>query len=82
VQIENVFPHLSPPRIDNLNNDTKSLILDNFFSLIDELIDEPEQQDNEEVIPLEIIIYKKRGRPIGSRNKVYELVLDDQKRTT
>jgi hypothetical protein len=44
---------------------------------MDELADEPEQQDDEEVIPLEITIYKKRGRPIGSRNKVYKLVLDD-----
>jgi hypothetical protein len=82
VQIENASPHLSPPRINNLNNDTESLILDDFFSLIDELADEPEQQDDEEVIPPEITIRKKRGRPIGSRNKVYKPVSDDQKRTT
>jgi predicted Zn-dependent protease with MMP-like domain len=60
VQIENVSPHLSPPRINNLNNDTESLIPDDFFSLMDELIDELEQQDNEEVILPEITIYKKR----------------------
>jgi hypothetical protein len=75
--VQNISPYLSPPRIDNLNNNTKSLILDDFFSLIDKLIDEPDKQDDEEVILLEIIIYKKRGRPIGSRNKVYKLVLDN-----
>jgi hypothetical protein len=82
VQIENASPHLSPPWIDNLNNDTESLIPDDFFSLTDELADEPEQQDDEEVIPPEITICKKRGRPVGSRNKVYEPVLDDQKHST
>jgi hypothetical protein len=82
VQIENISPYLSPLRINNLNNDTESLIPDDFFSLIDELVDKPDKQDDEEVIPPEIIIYKKRGRPIESRNKVYEPVLDDQKRTT
>jgi hypothetical protein len=80
--MQNASPHLSPPQINNLNNDTKSLIPDDFFSLIDKLIDEPEQQNNKEVIPLEITIYKKRGQPIGSRNKVYEPVLDNQKHTT
>jgi hypothetical protein len=44
---------------------------------MDKLADEPEQQNDEEVIPPEITIYKKRGRPVGSRNKVYEPVLDD-----
>jgi hypothetical protein len=77
VQIENISPYLSPPRINNLNNDTELLIPDDFFSLIDKLADEPEQQDDEEVIPPEITIYKKRGRPIRSRNKVYKPVLDD-----
>jgi hypothetical protein len=76
-QVQNTSPYLSPPRINNLNNDTKSLIPDDIFSLIDKLIDKPEQQDNKEVILLEITIYKKRRRPVGSRNKVYELVLDD-----
>jgi hypothetical protein len=82
VQIENASPYLSPPRIDNLNNDTESLIPDDFFSLIDKLADELDEQNNKEVIPPEIMIYKKRGRPIGSRNKVYKPVPDDQKRTT
>ena len=82
VQIENASPYLSPPRIDNLNNDIESLIPDDFFSLTDELTDEPEQQNDEEVIPPEITIRKKRGRPVESRNKVYEPVSDDQKRTT
>jgi hypothetical protein len=77
VQIENASPYFSPPRIDNLNDDTESLIPDDFFSLMDELADKPEQQDDEEVIPPEITICKKRGRPVGSRNKVYELVSDD-----
>jgi hypothetical protein len=49
---------------------------------MDKLADKPEQQNDEEVILLEITIYKKRGQPVGSRNKVYEPVLDDQKRTT
>jgi hypothetical protein len=40
-------------------------------------MDEPEQQDDEEVIPPEITIRKKRGRPVGSRNKVYKPVPDD-----
>jgi hypothetical protein len=80
--VQNVSPYLSPPRIDNLNNDTESLILDDFFSLMDELADEPEQQDDKEVIPPEITICKKRGRSVGSRNKVYKLVLDDQKHST
>jgi hypothetical protein len=82
VQIENIFPYLSSPRINNLNNNTELLIPDDFFSLINKLINKPEQQDNEEVIPLEITIYKKRGRPVGSKNKVYKLVPDNKKRTT
>jgi hypothetical protein len=49
---------------------------------MDELADKPEQQDDKEVIPPEITIRKKRGRPVGSRNKVYEPVLDDQKHST
>jgi hypothetical protein len=81
-QVQNASPHLSPPRINNLNNDTKSLIPDDFFSLMDELADEPDEQDDEEVILPKITICKKRGRPVGSRNKVYEPVLDDQKYST
>jgi hypothetical protein len=61
VQIENISPHLSPPQINNLNNNTKSLIPDDFFSLTDKLIDKLEQQNNKEVIPPKITIYKKRG---------------------
>jgi hypothetical protein len=80
--VQNPSPYLSPPRINNLNNNTKSLIPDDFFSLINKLIDEPEQQNDEEVIPPEIIIRKKRRRPIRSRNKVYKPVLDDQKHST
>jgi hypothetical protein len=73
MQIENTSPYLSPPWINNLNNDIKLLIPDDFFSLIDK----PDKQDNEEVIPPEITIYKKRGRPVGFKNKVYKLVLDN-----
>jgi hypothetical protein len=58
------------------------LIPDDFFSLIDKLIDKPEQQDNKEVIPLKITIYKKHRQPIGSRNKVYKLVPNNQKHST
>ena len=82
MQIENISPYLSPLQIDNLNNNTKLLISDDFFSLINKLIDKPEQQNNKEVIPLEIIFYKKHRRPIESRNKVYKPVLDDQKHST
>jgi hypothetical protein len=73
VQIKNISPYLSPPRINNLNNNTKLLILDDFFSLIDK----PDKLNNEEVISPEITIYKKRGRLIRSRNKVYKPVLDN-----
>jgi hypothetical protein len=72
-QVQNISSHLSSPRIDNLNNNTESLIPDDFFSLTNK----PDEQDNEEVIPPEIMIYKKRGRPVGSRNKVYKPVPDD-----
>jgi hypothetical protein len=45
-------------------------------------MNKPDEQDNKEVIPPEITIHKKRGRPIESRNKVYKPVLDNQKHST